>query len=330
MQATQQTYPKNPWPRIRRVLYPFKPIRYLTTKGERRLTTVVGIRGKNGIVFLSDSQATVGETKESVSKLSTIGKDIIFGGAGYSNFIDDLKRFITSEVERDESLFINKLNLAIRDYRNFVDNMYKESPLYETLFAKAQVSALIGRRIRTEKSSFDFELYEINTPWTAQQIVGRSCRSAIGTGGQFVRLLFQSAEEYFLNLSQVHKNWSEFDVKFISQVCYFMVERVLRFDVNSSPPMETWILDDSEKGGRFVPESEVFPNRMREDNTFRYRSEMLLVSAVKELGMPTIKALLGRYKPSELFERLIREGIVTREQLVELMTDLLGLETQVR
>ena len=77
---------------------PFIPIRYLTDS-RKHVTTVIALKGKDGIVLCADYQETSGTSKEIVNKISRIGEDSALGCAGSSSSIELFRECMRENLE---------------------------------------------------------------------------------------------------------------------------------------------------------------------------------------------------------------------------------------
>jgi ATP-dependent protease HslVU (ClpYQ) peptidase subunit len=101
------------------------------------VTLVVGLRGADGVVLASDSQATYGELKQSETKLFRMKYGLIWGSAGPFAVTQDLYTALDYLDLRPDPAREEAKSTLSKAFRSTVDKLRKEDPTqsFEALFA---------------------------------------------------------------------------------------------------------------------------------------------------------------------------------------------------
>jgi len=296
---------------------------------KQKLTTIVGIKGKNGIVLCADAQETRGQTREEVIKIDRIGKNCLFGAATNDvsyliEFEDRLKSALSKSRDSVsfDPIYKHRIDSAVIEYISYVDRQLSglSDRLFFSYIRNAGISGILAKRIKSEKQ-FEFELYQIETGSLAQKIESNSSsekekvslvpqRATAGTGGEFARLLLQGFERI---MSHVGLTWTDFSVEFIAQFLDAVIGRVIEYDINSKGLM---LFELSAKKQGILKYEEVFPNEIRKkknSDKSRFRLSIIVENAFKEIkemenGI-VILDILDKWDLRDIMERAIPREI---------------------
>jgi ATP-dependent protease HslVU (ClpYQ) peptidase subunit len=235
------------------VQYPPNPFRSLIRKPKFRLTAVIAIEAKDGLVMGADSQQT-SWVKEVTNKIGWLAPTVLLGCAGSSQYIDILRSKIQQVVidkldELNQGLLDFKavLNTAIDEYGKYaaerIDNLKLRSfPNFDIRDYYPEGLCAVFKTIPRYSQENplrlgDYHIYEIKTPHPCLDIVPRH-RAAIGSGGDAATVILKTVEEY---LEAYGLNWTNFSAKVINQFIGMVLQRIARIDPYSSG-IELWTL----------------------------------------------------------------------------------------
>jgi hypothetical protein len=144
-------------------------------------------------------------------------------------------------------------------------------------------------------------LYEVEPPDPPNE----ATRTAIGTGGLYVRLLLGIAETVIDRMTPLQpKNpdfamsWSELSCKLVGQFCYFVLARVMGYDVNSGMRASVYIID--ENGFRGLNDEALFPGH---GSRGERRFTIFAKTALDELPKDCLLRLTELYDLGSIIQR---------------------------
>ncbi len=270
------------------------------------MTTIVGVQGADGIVLCADMQETRGGTREFVTKIDTIGPNILFGGAGETPFISMFETFLLENRGDDKAEHVNiqaNIDTAITEYVKQVDDMYGDlkTRMYAEMHDRSVIQGVLAHRTLlghdkvSGRDKYGFSLYEIETPSPSLRINKIPFRACAGSGGVYARLLFKNVE---IVMDKIGIDWVFLHTRFISQFCDLLLSSVTDFDAYSRY-FAIYEMTDGEKI-QSVPEHLLF---IRENPRTKFRLSLFLQYAIQELGQEKIKELFTIYNVPEVLSK---------------------------
>lgn len=205
----------------------------------KAMTTVIGIKCKDGIVLASDSRGTSEEFKTEEKKIFNISNTSIgIGAAGNADSIRDFinninienkfhtERSLREELYRNATEF-KKLTMAT----NPVDTVINDINIYSPIV----FFALVGAKLKDEKYClYQIQLNDHNSP--SINVID-DCYWYIGSGKNLARLV--------LNQQNRINNLGELDINTTIGVALYVIDEVKRIDPNTDDNTQIAVIDEN-------------------------------------------------------------------------------------
>lgn len=217
---------------------PLKPFRFHEPK-VRRLTTIMAVESKDGIVMCADRQETswVKETVEPWGKLVDIGDFAILGCSGRTDYINEYQERISEGLTRQSKTpILRRLNRLTTDYSRWVVNeriVALKLPVYETGFSARDCFpyAILAMRQPTENKKFPDQYRIFTVEPLGLWLESHNGRAATGSGGVAGTVFLKWAEGVMDNF---RLKWSKFSTETIGVVLSYLMRRISEIDPASS------------------------------------------------------------------------------------------------
>lgn len=197
------------------------------------MTTIIGVKCKDGILMCSDTQSSTDTVKDSAVKIKPIGDLYLFGGAGASPYINHFYDILSDSLlhSKPNQTEIDKINTAILNYSSFIQEWNKKVEFPVDPYPHVLLGSVQGQ---------SFHLWHIETPNIAEEVKD-PFRSTIGTGGEIARHYFLTVERF---LDKYSNYWVYLSTKLIAQFCYLLISNILRIDLKSGGRVHFWKIDN--------------------------------------------------------------------------------------
>jgi len=240
---------------------PLKPkFRYLRRR--KRLTTVIAVQCRDGVVLCSDSQETTEYaglgTKELVSKIRPVSYNdeddsyCLLGCSGMSPYINWFREHVGEAIfKREGRSYLEALRVATRNYAKNVNMWGREIGLrFGEDFSNLASAIFVGYEARDHKT----RVYILAPPDPPDSLSTYPYRVAIGTGGLYASLVFNIAE---LLMNKIGFGWTQLSTKLVSQFSYLVLGRIISYDAHSGMGTAFYRVDGS--GYATLSVAQIFP-----------------------------------------------------------------------
>lgn len=278
---------------------PPKPFRSLIRKPKLRLTTIIAVEARDGLVMGADSQQT-GWMKEITNKVEFILPNVLLGCAGSSQYIDVLSTTINKALHDRESKPKGKrlgynltLNAAVDKYGKQMAKRIDELklrglPNFDIRDYYPEGLCAVCRTSPNQKKSAYYSIYEIKTPHPCLDALPRF-RAAVGSGGDVANVFLKTFEDY---MEPFGLKWVDFSANTIRLLVGQLLQRVARVDPYSSG-VDIWTLKPD------GVEREPVEHHPDQSNL-----SSLVSSFISELPPETLADIVSRSGLREILERL--------------------------
>jgi 20S proteasome alpha/beta subunit len=269
---------------------PLKP-KFRYPKSRPRLTTVIAVQCRDGIVLCADMQETqeyagLG-TKEFVSKIAPVtyqGKDdgyCLLGCSGIPDYINSYKLYVGEEIlnRSSNTNYHEALDRASERYSKYVKNRSRGLGLPDALIYPSSI--FVGYDPSENKT----HICVTETPNPPSELASYPYRAAIGTGKLYASLLFSIAELMF---GKIDLTWNALSTIVVAQFCYLVLGRILNYDEYSGLGTSFYRIDAA---GRYesLELPQIFPNQGTGENQERHRLTIFMKTLIAEKALPKDK-----------------------------------------
>lgn len=265
--------------------------KFTLPKPRKRLTVVMTVQCRDGVVLCADSQESTYWTKESITKIlpvsfeGIVSEHCVLGYSGITNYTDLLRGYVAEAIfKREHKDYFDVLRVAVRRFTSSVNEDRREAGYAVKEDYSAFASAIF---VGYEPEKGETQVYELIPPYPPHQLLA-PYRTAIGTGRMFASSLFGAAEELMLHAGL---DWSKLSTKLTSQFCYLALGIITTKDVHSGMGMHFYKVDKT--GWTNLNIDDILP---RND----FRLPRLLETLLDEVPKDKLLKLVRMYDPNEL------------------------------
>jgi len=275
------------------------------------LTTVFAIKCRNGVVLCSDAQESAGfgdvGTKEISTKVHKIATgdsgSCLLGCAGVTNYIELFVEYVEEVVaNREAQSYYQVLDDGVKQFTKQMVSRTSEAGLPRQFMDKMMPQGIFAGFDRETNSPLVYEL----TPPHPPRELRPPYRVAIGTGGLYANLLLGIAETVIDRMTwSTHVEplrWIDFRTRVVSQFCYFVLARVMHYDLASG--LNSYIYVLNEQGGKLQDDQDLFPRHGKSDGD-AYRVTIFAKTLLEELPKECLPTLFKLYNLESVVGRLL-------------------------
>ena len=260
---------------------PLKPkLRYPQCR--QRLTTVIAVRCRDGIILCADSQETneyagLG-TKEIVSKIYAVNygdntdEYCVLGCSGLPAYINQLRERVGEAIlKREGKSYTEALEDATVDFSHFVYSRKLGYSPRQDLSTLAS-AIFVGYEPKTQTT----HMYLLAPPDPPDPL-SHQFRATTGTGGLYASLLFNIAE---VLMRKVHLEWDKLNTTLVAQFCYMVLGRITNYDSFSGLGINIYRIDHQTGKREYITAEQMFPGH---GTTEKYRLSVFLKTVKDEI-----------------------------------------------
>lgn len=266
---------------------PFRNVVELGT----RLTTIIAIKCKNGIVMAADMQATETRTWEYSIKVKEIDDFSLMACAGTGSYIemfaDDVRDAVETRGSRDSK---KVLEAAVVSYSSYVDERIRKVGvgLTENDRKMCYPEAAFATNDRLSKRNRIFEIKTPHPPFEPDY----QQRVTVGSGS-LSAVAFLKNMEYFMAKFGLH--WGNVSTRLASQLCWLLLNRVEHVDPSTSGVL-LYRIDDS--GTLQLNSADVWGDQDEES-----WATIVLRTAISEISEENLQRVIRRIGLFDLFKK---------------------------
>jgi len=264
------------------------------------LTTILAIRGEDGIVIAADTQAT-GRMLEYALKITPIGDNALLGCSGAAQYISLFTQHVQESLGNPGAGdYYKAVYGAIKSYSREVagENEYSSvlDDTVKNLCCPAGVLAVY------DSSEREYHIFEFQTP-RPPNLVKYPNRASVGSGSLAADILLKNIERM---LHRIGLDWVNLSTSLIAQFCVLLLRRIEYVDPATSGAA---IYRLNQSRSEYLSVEHIFGKLGKDD----YALTVLIRNAIKEIGPEKLQQLLKQYNLSSILSSL---GLTLPNQLL--------------
>jgi 20S proteasome alpha/beta subunit len=205
----------------------------------KAMTTVIGIKCKDGIVLASDSRGLSEDGKTEETKIFSIVDTFGIGAAGFADSIRDyIKNMNVDKFDSELSLRISLYKNALKFQEPTIPSNSNVNAIIDTcIYSPIEVFALVGTRLENgEYCLYKIQIRDSNKPPILIDVIDKSYGS-VGSGRTLANLVLHQQNRI--------NNLDKLDIDTTIGIALYVINEVKHFDNQSGEEVQIAIIDES-------------------------------------------------------------------------------------
>lgn len=196
--------------------------------------------------MIADRQGTtLDERSEPLTKLSSIGDNVLFGAAGSSNYIQDFKECLTKNlVNRGDIAYKEVLRKTITEYSSRVIREGRQMELDFGIYLMPRDSMIRGIVSAYDDDNGVFHIFDFITPHLPEDVT-LTGHAIVGSGDAPASTLFRVADsimEYLHAPDNKTLEWKHLSIETVERFGWWVMQTVAGQDIYTGVGVDRMVL----------------------------------------------------------------------------------------